>query len=189
MPKAKDTNIPVAFLRECFDLDAEAGVLTWRARPREHFATQRAWTIWNVRRAGKVAGSLNDHGYLITNLTFNGRARILRMHRIIFALVHGRWPTEEVDHRNGLDAGNGIGNLREATHRENSQNGTIRRNNASGFLGVVKTNNRWAAFIKVNYRSIRLGYFDTPEEAGARYLKAKAELHTFQPTPRSHLVS
>ena len=41
-------------------------------------------------------------GYLCVVLTFDGKLRRLRAHRIIFALTYGYWPNNDVDHANGV---------------------------------------------------------------------------------------
>src|SRR5580704_10817695 len=99
MQAAKDTDIPISFLRECFDLDAKTGVLTRRARPREHFPSARAWAVWNARWADKAVGVLRDDGYSRMGLEIDGREFKIYVHRAVFALVHGRWPIRAIDHR------------------------------------------------------------------------------------------
>lgn len=184
MPKPKNNDIPIALLRECFDLDVETGALTWRVRPREHFATANAWASWNAIYPGEKAGTLHPTGYLNIGLTIDRRCRLLLGHRVIFALVHGRWPVDEIDHRNGVEAGDDVDNLREATHAQNCQNRKVNGNNTTGFPGVSKHGNKWQANIAVAGRRRHLGAFDTAEAAHAVRLKAKAELHPFQPVPR-----
>ena len=149
---ADDTAIPIEFLRQCFDADADAGTARWRQRPREHFATTKAWATWNAKYAGTVAGSPNSEGYLQVKVTFAGRQRQLRIPRVVWAMTHGCWPSDQVDHANGVEAGDGIGNLREATNAENCQNRKTHRNNTSGFPGVSWTEHRckWKAQISAD---------------------------------------
>ena len=45
----------------------------------------------------------------------------------------------------------------------------IRSTNKSGFKGVSKLNKKWLAKISVNYKSIHLGCFNTPEQAALAY--------------------
>ncbi len=191
MAKPKDHDIPLAFVREALDLDpaVESGT-RWKQRPRDHFPDQRAWTIWNTRYAGKSAGSLKGNGCFHIGLTFDGRMRWLKTHRVVFALTHGHWPKHEVDHIHGVEAGHGSGNLRAATRTENQHNVKISRRNTSGYLGVSwsKERGRWRAQIVAGGRGVWLGYFDTPEEAFAAYLAAKRRLHLFAPTPRGFPV-
>lgn len=184
--KPKDTDIPIAFLRECFVLDPQTGRLMWRVRPREHFPTLRSAASTNGRLAGKPTGSLDSKGYLQIWLTIGGQRRGLLAHRSIFALTHGRWPADEVDHRSGASDDNAPGNLREATHNQNRQNLKLFANNTSGFTGVSwdARHGKWQGNIGIGGRLIHLGRFATPEAAYAAYLKAKTELHPFQPAPR-----
>ena len=46
------------YLRECFDYDPKMGVLTWKARPREHFKRASDWHSWNTRCARREAGTI-----------------------------------------------------------------------------------------------------------------------------------
>lgn len=186
-------DFPIWFLIACFVLDPTTpSGLRWRERPREHFPNIRQWHRWNTRYAGKQAGSLDrGDGYFRIVLTYRGRERRRLAHRIVFALVHGRWPSDQLDHREGVKAGNGIDNLREATRSENNQNHKLRSTNTSGFPGVhwhkrtrMRTR-KWVASISANGRTFHLGYFATPEAAHAAYLAAKARLHPFQPVPRA----
>ena len=100
-------------------------------------------------------------------------------HRLAWFYVNGVWPSKDIDHknRNGLD--NRWDNLREATHNQNMHNKKIHKNNVTGYKGVsyVKKGNRYKASIKVNFKTVYLGCFKTPEEAHAVYCKAAEELH------------
>ena len=97
MPRAKDTNIPISLLRECFDLDPTApSRLRWRPRPLARFAgNERACRTWNTRFAGKPAGSLKKgSGYWVVTLKI-ARAGPIGTHRIVVALTKGEWPADE----------------------------------------------------------------------------------------------
>jgi hypothetical protein len=184
----KDKELPIAFLRECFDYDPETGVLAWRMRPREHFTTTGVWKVWNARFAGKPAKA-DSWGYLSIRLTYNRRQFSAGAHRVAWALATGAWPQEQIDHRNGIRSDNRLANLRAATQPENSRNAKAHADNASGFLGVHrhKQTGRWRAQIRVGPRHFHLGLFNTPEAAHAAYLRAKKRLHSFQPIPRERL--
>jgi len=133
---------------------------------------------WNMARRrcrpGDVTGCRMKQGYIAIRLD----DVLYTAHRLAWLYVTGEWPKEQLDHINGDRSDNRIANLREATNAQNAQN-RKRRDNKTGFTGVNKENNRWKAEIKVNYKKIRLGLFDTPEEAHAAYLKAKHGLHPF----------
>lgn len=89
--------------------------------------------------------------------------RLYELHRLI---VNAK-PGEYVDHINGNTLDNRSINLRVCTNAANIRNGGIRINNKSGFNGVHwdLQRSRWVAKIKVNYRSIFLGRFNTIQEA------------------------
>jgi hypothetical protein len=69
-------------------------------------------------------------------------------------------------------------NLRDVSPRENKQNlRKPNRDNKAGLLGVSPNGKRWAAQVESNGRKFYLGTYDTPEEAHAKYLVAKRNLH------------
>jgi hypothetical protein len=154
-------------LRELLDYDPATGIFTWRV-----------YRGWNAQQ-GDVAGSVDRSGYRVFFFAKHGRqagGRLAWLH------VHGRWPNGVIDHINGMVDDNRIANLRDVTHAQNLQN--IKRHrpcNESGFLGVTTSKNPnggFAATIECNKQRHYLGFFKTPEEAHAAYLKAKRELHS-----------
>jgi hypothetical protein len=142
------------------------------------------WKVIKSRSAniGSVAGGVNFKGYITIGID----GKRYTAHRLAFLFMNGEFPSDEVDHANGIRIDNRWSNLREATGSENQQNHKINCNNTSGYLGVCKFTgtNRWLAQIAVNGRNKYLGLFDTPKAAHAAYLAAKAKLHKFQPVPR-----
>lgn len=88
-------------------------------------------------------------------------------HRVVYALVHGSWPEQFIDHENGDTLDNRIENLRDVSNRENTLNRKLHKSNTSGTSGVNWNNtvNKWAASIKVNYKNIHLGVFTYIEDA------------------------
>lgn len=90
------------------------------------------------------------------------------MHREILKVPKGK----EVDHVNGDTLDNQKVNLRSATHTQNMQNSRPYRNAASKYKGVKPPRNykkQWEAHIKVNKKSIDLGYFNSEIEAAKAY--------------------
>ena len=151
--------------------DAETGAFVW-INP----ASRRA-----VK--GEIAGWINDNGYRLISLN---KCKY-RAHWLAWYITYGVWPSHQLDHINGVRNDNRIANLREATDAENRQNMCKRTDNKSGFIGVyyAKWANAWRAEIRVNGVKRKLGYFKTPEIAYEAYLKAKAQLHTYNPVPRN----
>lgn len=135
-------------------------------------------------RVGAMAGCKDGEGYWLIKVNRS----IYKAHRLVWAIVKGEDPIVQIDHVCGIEAGNSIGNLRKAPNNEadNAQNTKLRITNTSGYRGVTRRKNedKWVAQIKKNGVKIWLGTFSTPEEAYDAYLKAKVELHTFNPTVR-----
>jgi hypothetical protein len=127
-------------------------------------------------RKGKngSVGHLRADGYL--GMSFKNEEYLA--HRIAWLLHYGEWPSDEIDHINGIKTDNRIVNLRVVTRQQNNQN-ILRpkRRNKTGFLGVGIHKDRFTATIRVNKRTIYLGSYDTAEQASEIYLKAKRELH------------
>lgn len=101
---------------------------------------------------------------------------IILMHRVIMGVTD---PDVEVDHKFGSPLNNQRYNLRICTHRLNTRNGSMRKNNTSGFKGVVfnKRRGKWMARIKLNYITIHLGYFTDPNLAALAYNEASLKYH------------
>jgi hypothetical protein len=77
-----------------------------------------------------------------------------------------------IDHRDGNPSNNRIENLRITTGQGNSWN----KVRAKGYYWNTQ-HKKWHVSIKVNYKSIYLGRFDTEEEAREAYLAAKLIYH------------
>jgi hypothetical protein len=165
---------PIEYLHKCFDYNAETGVLRWKTRPKEQFHKARMWKMWNTRFAGQVAGSLHKTlGYRDISLDY----QLYRAHRIIFKLMTGEEPPDNPDHKNRNRADNQWDNLRPATQSEQNYNMGLRKDNTSGYRGVVRDRGRWRAEYKINGVTKHIGAFATPEEASAAYETAARKLH------------
>lgn len=97
---------------------------------------------------------------------------------LIWAIVHGYWPTKLIDHRDGNKANLRLDNLREATHQQNQFNKVAFGQFPKGvvFKGDAKRAKPYAAVIRIAGRKTTLGHFKTAEEAGLRYMQAAQEL-------------
>lgn len=160
-------------LKEVLSYDPETGEFTWRS-------------TGPGRRPNRKAGSKNNLGYMVVTID----RQFFLVHRLAWFYVTGAWPKKQLDHINGDRTDNRFVNLRETDWQGNQQN--LPATNGKGRLrGATKLNNptfrstKYAANIKHNRQQIYLGIFSTEQEAHEAYLKAKAELHAFQPTPRA----
>lgn len=153
MTLPKNDGLPsIDRLREVFDYNPDTGVI--------------------IRRIGKYAsekpaGSANGHGYLSLNID---RKRVMA-HRLAWAIHHGEWPEQFVDHVNMVRDDNRIANLRLAGKSQNNQNRSKTLANTSGFKGVYwhKKAKRWYSIGVVHRKQKYLGLYDTPEEASEAY--------------------
>lgn len=127
-------------------------------------------------KAGAVAGTLNDSGYILIAL----HSLQYRAHRLAWLYMTGEWPKHEVDHINCVRDDNRWENLRDLPTRINSQNRRhAMKNSKTGLLGASwnAKDQKFAARLKVGSRYLSLGYHDTAEAAHAAYVAAKRTHH------------
>lgn len=112
---------------------------------------------WFISKRGDVYANTHPYG--------NGKAKSHKLHRVIMN-VDGKRGIE-VDHINHNRLDNRRSNLRLCTHAENGRNLPLKKNNKSGFTGVLwdKNRNKWAASIKIMFKNKHLGRFEHIEEA------------------------
>jgi hypothetical protein len=143
----------------------EEGNLYWKFKPNRRI------------KIGSKAGYLHSTGYV--HLRINSVS--YKMHRIIWAYHYGAIPSNlQIDHIDGDRVNNTIGNLRLATQSQNkSNNKRAYRNSKSNILGVywVTRDKKWSTEIRLNGKTIRLGYFVNQKDAIAA--RKTAELQYF----------
>ncbi|EOT6755695.1 HNH endonuclease signature motif containing protein [Escherichia coli] len=99
-------------------------------------------------------------------------------HRIIWEMHNGPIPEGyEIDHIDHNTLNNDITNLRMVSHYENTLNTPMRKDNKSGYVGVIwyKSRRKWMAYIAVNKKRKHLGLFDSIDEAVAARRQAEKE--------------
>ena len=175
-PRSENRLPTVERLRKLIEYDHQTGILKWKMRSDSEFTgkypAERLANFWNKKFAGKECGCDNGSGYIVTRI--DGMS--IKAHRIAFAIFHGRWPVEMVDHINGNKADNLIENLREATRSQNLQN-QRRRSGSSRFKGVTwhSAAKKWHAQIRLDKHNYRLGYFEDERKAAEAYDTAAVE--------------
>lgn len=148
-------------LNTLLNLNYSTGILYWNNHPNPRI------------KKGLEAGHIQPNGYkrvMIQGVSY-------QVHRVVWAIAKGYWPKEELDHINGIRADNRPENLREARRKENARNTKLKCTNTSGFKGVHKHQNKWRARIQTDGKYKCLGFFDSPEEAGAAYYAAAEKYH------------
>lgn len=156
--------VSVSRLREMLEYEPVSGAITWRQKPNRKIVT------------GAQAGSRRKDGYV--EISLDGVSMLA--HRVAWALMHGEWPTELVDHKDRDPSNNRFSNLRQGDKSLNAQN-TLHVRSATGYRGVTRLGKKYGARIKRHGAYIYLGTFPTAAEAGAAYLRARDELHTWRP--------
>lgn len=128
---------------------------------------------------GQVRGHTRKDGYICIHI--NGKSHL--SHRLAWLYVHGYTPDFFIDHIDHVKSNNSIANLRECSRAENYQNQIKPKshNKSSQYLGVTfdKKNNKFRAQIGLNGKNIKLGRFNTEEEAYQAYVAKKNEIHPF----------
>lgn len=141
--------------------EPETGIFFWLTKPR------------HKRQIGDAAGYKVNCGYWILRLG----GRYYLAHRVAWLLTTGKWPKNEIDHIDGNRSNNQIKNLREATHSQNMANRKVSARSKTGIKGVHPNGDGYAACIRINNKSIHLGYFNNLEDGKAAYDLAAKRVH------------
>lgn len=152
-------------LNELFVYEPLTGDLRWKSVPPKF---QRA-------KIDDLVGTIGEKGYRVV-----GVDRVYYLaHRIIWKMMTGDDPADQVDHEDTNRQNNRWSNLRDASNGPNVQNSRLRKDNNSGFKGVCwdSTHNAWLASIGLNGKQRKLGRFKIKGDAIAARLKAAEELH------------
>lgn len=167
-------------LRKMLRYDPDTGRLFWRTRSPDMFTdgshtAEHTCAAWNARFASQEAFTILDtYGYLTGRIV----GRTMRAHRVAWALHHGRWPADQIDHINGDAADNRAMNLREVSNRDNNRNRSLPSNNTSGAPGVCwhKRDKKWQAQIEGDAGHKYLGLFAKRSDAIAAVNAARDDL-------------
>jgi len=163
-------DLSASYIRSVFDYAPTTGVLSWRKidNPSSKYEKRR-----NTSFAGKEAGCVDQLGYRVVRL---GKKNY-KAHRLIWLYVHGRMPSDYIDHINGVKSDNRLSNLREVDSCANNQNKAMHHNSRSGVVGVTwdKKARKWRAHIRANKVGHYLGqYSDINEAIAVRRAAEKA---------------
>jgi len=140
-------------LKEIFDYDPNTGIFIRKIKGRK----------------AKV-GSFDPEGYVYIQINHIKYAA----HRLAWLYMYGEFPTDQIDHINGIKNDNRIANLRVCTHAENQQT----KRNVKGY-SWHKTKKRFIAYIQINKKRIELGRYLNEQDARKSHLDAKNKYHPF----------
>jgi hypothetical protein len=126
-------------------------------------------------KAGSVAGTLDTQGYIVVKID----RTVFRAHRLIWKIVSGMDPHDEVDHIDGQPGNNRWENLRDCSRQQNMANSKLPSTNKSGLKGISwkKSSQKWQAKIKANSVWHHVGYFNDIGEASQAVIEKRRELH------------
>ena len=141
------------FLLSLFTYDPSEGKLYWKISPNKKI------------KIGQEAGGFDGHGY--RRVWFLGRN--YRIHRIIWFLEKGTWPTETIDHNDRNKKNNRIGNLSDIPAKYQSWNRSSQTDASSSYIGVYKKNGLknkpWGATIRLGKKTHHIAYYKTEFDA------------------------
>lgn len=152
-------------IKSLLSYDKATGLLTWIKRPGKY----------SKIKAGDEAGCKKAI-YILLKVGGNQ----LYAHIVCWFLATGKWPEDEIDHKNLDRHDNRFENLRPSTRIQNGCNRRTFSKTGKGLKGAFtheSMNGRWFAQIVVNKKQIYLGRFSTEEEAHAAYVAASAKHH------------
>jgi hypothetical protein len=158
-------------LLELLEYDHLTGIWTWRKSR-------------GARSSKSVAGNL-DRNSKYRRIGIDGVSYLSA--RLAFLYMTGRWPSFEIDHRDGIDHNDRWANLREATDTQNQANRGCRKDSLLGIKGVKKV-------YKGGYCArIRLDDNDVGPEFGDLAIDAVIVVHHdnpgFNAIPDQHFVN
>jgi hypothetical protein len=148
--------------KELLNYDPSSGELRWRV---DRFSGRNKVQA----AAGSVAGHRHVDGYIRVKID----KVVYHAQHIIWLLQTGRYPSREIDHKDGDTYNNRWKNFRLATTQENGRNRGVHKSNTSGAKGVDRHKGKWRSRIIVDYKQIHLGSFYNFEDAVKARLNAE----------------
>ena len=145
-----------------FDIDPETGIITYKRKP-------RVGNKYKYIGIGAEVGYCDKLGYRRQRI----KGHTYLSHHIAWLLYYGVYPGGQIDHINGVKAGNGIWNLRLASTIQNNGNRSLNVNSTTGHKGVTKRTigNRiiFRARLTCAGEKIYLGDFKNANDAAMAY--------------------
>lgn len=150
--------ISVPELRKLVRYDAKTGKLFWLPRPDSMFSREWHARVWNTKWAGQETFLTPHRGGAVKGTIYSD---VYQAQEIAWALYTGAWPTGRLHHVNGDKSDNRIRNLRDVPIEMRRDTTPRYSGSASGHVGVhwLPGKSKWAAYIWMDGKRDRLGYF------------------------------
>jgi hypothetical protein len=156
-------------LKKILDYNPYTGIFKWKTRPANNGGV----------KVGDIAGNFDYSRPSGPYVRIGIDGIYYWAHRLAWLWAYGRLPNE-VDHIDRVAANNRLDNLIEVSRSTQQFNKRIPENNTSGHKGVnwVINVKKWQARINIggDGTRVRLGYFNTLEEAVAARKAAEIRL-------------
>tara|TARA_R110001632_G_scaffold23431_1_gene66338 strand:+ start:51 stop:596 length:546 start_codon:yes stop_codon:yes gene_type:complete len=127
-------------------------------------------------KTGKPSLAVNSRGYLRVTTCVNNKNKFIQTHHVVWFFEYGEWPTQCMDHVDGVKTNNHYTNLRLVTNRENLQAYRKSIKSSSPYQGVTKNkrSGKFSTRIRAGEGSKQhyLGYFACELEAARAYDRA-----------------
>ena len=172
--KPTEESLTADRLRAVLNYDPETGGFTWRVTGR------------GIAFLGAPAGTKSDSGSGKIYLKIRVDGRLYFAHRLAWLWLHGEWPTDQIDHRDGNGQNNSEANLRPSNQTQNLGNVGRRSFSKEKYKGITKHGAQWLAQICHEGNSQYLGLYDDPVSAAKAYdLAAMQKFGSFAKTNQS----
>jgi hypothetical protein len=144
------------YFDELLNYDKESGKLYWKSKS----------SPYSRIIVGEEAGCIRHYK------TNSYRIVVLKntpyfVHRIIWLLVHKKWPDDQIDHIDGNSLNNKIQNLKSASNQENCRNQRKRLNNTTGHPNIYwhTGKKKYSVSLRFNGKLNHIKDYQTLEEA------------------------
>ena len=148
----------------------------WKDIDNSCYQVSNLGRVKNIK-SGKIlkdATSKSLDGYRCVSLVIDGSKRTMLVHRLVFSsfVKNNLLTKEQVNHKDLNKSNNNLNNLELLDNRGNITHRNLMNDNlTSKYTGVsfYKKNSKWISFIRINKKSINLGYFDDEISASRMY--------------------